>query len=167
MFGAPVKGLEMAGSRWSVYRFHLDSPITFTKSIRATIEHGHANHRSDNFLSVAYWYQTEPHAPFPPCRPLPTGCPGFTPSVGREMRGSEDGNAKNNFGPGMEENLRSKIHAIKPLAIFILVATFMIGANLFAATTTPVHGKVVYNVKDFGATGNKSDNARPGNSKGH
>jgi Protein of unknown function (DUF2961) len=31
-----------------------------------TIEHGHANHRSDNYSSVAYWYQTEPHAAFPP-----------------------------------------------------------------------------------------------------
>ena len=65
LFGAPVKGQERAGSRSSVYRFHLDSPITFTKSLRATIEHGHANHRSDNFYSVAYWYQTEPHAQFP------------------------------------------------------------------------------------------------------
>ena len=65
LFGASVKGEERAGSRSSVYRFHLDSPITFTKSLRATIEHGHANHRSDNYYSVAYWYQTEPHAPFP------------------------------------------------------------------------------------------------------
>ncbi len=29
------------------------------------IEHGHANHRSDNYFSVAYWYQTEPHTAFP------------------------------------------------------------------------------------------------------
>jgi hypothetical protein len=65
LYGAPVKGEERAGGRYSVYRFHLDSPITFTKSIRATIEHGHANHRSDNFYSVAYWYQSEPHAAFP------------------------------------------------------------------------------------------------------
>jgi len=65
LYGAPVKGDEKVGSRTSVYRFHLDSPIPFTHSIRATIEHGHANHRSDNFYSVAYWYQTEPHAPFP------------------------------------------------------------------------------------------------------
>jgi Protein of unknown function (DUF2961) len=65
LFGAPVKGPELAGSRSSVYRFHLDSPIPFTKSLKATIEHGHANHRSDNFFSVAYWYQAEPHAPFP------------------------------------------------------------------------------------------------------
>lgn len=65
LFGAPVKGEERAGSRSSVYRFHLDSPVPFTKSLRATIEHGHANVRSDNFYSVAYWYQTEPHASFP------------------------------------------------------------------------------------------------------
>jgi hypothetical protein len=65
LYGAPVVGEERAGSKSSVYRFHLDSPIPFTKSIRATIEHGHANHRSDNFYSVAYWYQSEPHAPFP------------------------------------------------------------------------------------------------------
>jgi hypothetical protein len=64
-YGAPVVGEERAGSRSSVYRFHLDSPIPFTKSIRATIEHGHANHRSDNFYSVAYWYQSEPHTPYP------------------------------------------------------------------------------------------------------
>jgi hypothetical protein len=70
LFGAPVVGQEKAGGRWSLYRFHLDSPIPFTKSLRATIEHGHANHRSDNFFSVAYWYQTEPHAAFPPLPPL-------------------------------------------------------------------------------------------------
>jgi hypothetical protein len=26
--------------------------------------------RSDNIYSVAYWYQTEPHAPFPPLPPV-------------------------------------------------------------------------------------------------
>jgi Protein of unknown function (DUF2961) len=65
LYGAPVKGDERAGSRSSVYRFHLDSPIPFAKSFKASIEHGHANHRSDNFYSVAYWYQSEPHAQFP------------------------------------------------------------------------------------------------------
>jgi hypothetical protein len=70
LFGAPVKGEERAGSRSSVFRFHLDSPIPFTRSMRATIEHGHANHRSDNFFSVAYWYQTEPHARFPDLPPV-------------------------------------------------------------------------------------------------
>ena len=84
LFGAPVKGQEVVGGRSSVYRFHLDSPIPFTKSLRATIEHGHANHRSDNYFSVAYWYQTEPHAVFPVLPPLeqrvsriyPVGGPG-------------------------------------------------------------------------------------------
>jgi len=70
LYGAPVVGTERAGSRSSVYRFHLDSPIPFSKSIRATIEHGHANGRSDNFFSVAYWYQTEPHAEFPHLPPV-------------------------------------------------------------------------------------------------
>ena len=69
LYGAPVVGEEKAGSRSSVYRFHLDSPIPFTKSLKATIEHGHANGRSDNYFSVAYWYQTEPHAAFPALPP--------------------------------------------------------------------------------------------------
>lgn len=34
-----------------------------------SIEHGHANHRSDDWSSTAYWYQQEPHAPF---RTLPS-----------------------------------------------------------------------------------------------
>jgi hypothetical protein len=65
LYGAPVVGTEAAGSRSSVYRFHLDAPIPFAKSFKATIEHGHANLRSDNFYSVGYWYQLEPHAAFP------------------------------------------------------------------------------------------------------
>jgi len=73
--GAPVKGEEHAGSRSSVYRFHLDSPIPFTKSLRATIEHGHANVRSDNYFSVAYWYQTEPHAAPPALPPVDARIP--------------------------------------------------------------------------------------------
>ena len=66
LYGAPVIGDELAGSGSSVYRFHLDSPIPFSQSFKATIEHGHANARSDNYYSVAYWYQAEPHEPLPP-----------------------------------------------------------------------------------------------------
>jgi len=69
LYGAPVVGAELAGGRSSVYRFHLDQPIPFVESFKATIEHGNANARSDNFYSVAYWYQAEPHRPF---RPLPS-----------------------------------------------------------------------------------------------
>jgi hypothetical protein len=61
LYGAPVVGDSLPGSGHSAYRFHLDSPIPFKTSFRATIEDGNANHRSDNFYSVAYWYQAEPH----------------------------------------------------------------------------------------------------------
>jgi hypothetical protein len=64
--GAPyMVDPERTGGRYCLYRWHTESPITFEKSIRVTIEHGHANDRADNFYSVAYWYQTEPHAEFP------------------------------------------------------------------------------------------------------
>ena len=82
LFGAPLKGAQVAGSRTSVYRFHLDSPIPFTQSFRATIEHGHANVRSDNCFSVAYWYQTEPHMVFPPLPPLNERLPRLYPVGG-------------------------------------------------------------------------------------
>lgn len=45
-------------------RFPIEDPVTFSTSIRVTIEHGHANKRSDDWSSVAYWYQTLPHRPF-------------------------------------------------------------------------------------------------------
>ena len=65
--GAPyVVDPERIGGRYCMYRWFLEGPIDFEKSIRVTIEHGTANNRSDNFFSTAYWYQTEPHAPFPP-----------------------------------------------------------------------------------------------------
>ena len=82
LYGAPVVGQEVAGGRSSVYRFHLDSPIPFTKSLRATIEHGQANHRSDNYFSVAYWYQTEPHAAFPALPALEDRVPRIYPVGG-------------------------------------------------------------------------------------
>jgi len=80
LFGAPVVGPEREGARWSVYRFHLDSPIPFTKSLKATIEHGTANNRADNYYSVAYWYQTEPHAPLPPLPPVEERLPRVHPT---------------------------------------------------------------------------------------
>lgn len=64
-YGNPQNGGDDRGAQWTVYRYHSESPIVFNKSIKVTIEHGHANHRSDNYYTVAYWYQVEPHAPFP------------------------------------------------------------------------------------------------------
>jgi hypothetical protein len=52
--------------RITVYRYQVCEPIIFHESLRASIEHGHANDRADDYSSVAYWYQTLPHAPFPP-----------------------------------------------------------------------------------------------------
>lgn len=68
--GAPyIVDPERTGGRYCLYRWHTESFITFEKSIKVTIEHGHANDRADDFYSVAYWYQTEPHAAFPPLPP--------------------------------------------------------------------------------------------------
>ena len=69
-YGCPLQEEDFqAGSKATVYRFHIPDPVPFKKSIEVTIEHGHANDRSDLLSSVAYWYQTEPHKvfrPFPP-----------------------------------------------------------------------------------------------------
>ena len=69
--GAPyIVNAERIGGRYCLYRWHIESPIPFERSIRVTIEHGHANNRSDNFYSTAFWYQTEPHMPFPALPPV-------------------------------------------------------------------------------------------------
>ncbi|HEX4488155.1 MAG TPA: glycoside hydrolase family 172 protein [Terriglobales bacterium] len=60
-----ISSAELAGGRYCLYRWHADNPVTFRKSLRYTIEHGHANDRADCFYSVAYWYQTEPFTDFP------------------------------------------------------------------------------------------------------
>jgi len=70
-YNAPYHGLILGGSdNWkgkiTYYRYHIQDPITFEKSIHVTIEHGHNNNRSDDLSSTAYWYQTEPHKPFEP-----------------------------------------------------------------------------------------------------
>jgi hypothetical protein len=52
--------------RTHVYRFHLEDPVRFRRSLRASIEHGHANCLTLELASVAYWYQTLPSRPFPP-----------------------------------------------------------------------------------------------------
>ena len=52
--------------RTHCYRFHLEDPVRFSRSLRASIEHGHANCLTLDISSVAYWYQTMPSRPFPP-----------------------------------------------------------------------------------------------------
>jgi hypothetical protein len=58
----------LEGAFTTAYRWRVPDPVTFRQSIRLLIEHGDGNppFRSGNFYySVAYWYQTEPHAVFP------------------------------------------------------------------------------------------------------
>jgi D-arabinan exo alpha-(1,3)/(1,5)-arabinofuranosidase (non-reducing end) len=83
-YGCPLQEEDFQpGSKASVYRFHVPDPVPFTKSIAVTIEHGHANDRADDFSSVAYWYQTEPHKPFPALAPLSERLPyAFEPPDG-------------------------------------------------------------------------------------
>jgi hypothetical protein len=70
-YGCPLQEEDyQAGSKATVYRFHIPDPVPFTRSIQVTIEHGHANDRADLLSSVAYWYQAEPHKPFPRLAPV-------------------------------------------------------------------------------------------------
>lgn len=65
-YGAPlIQSPEREGGRYCVYRFHGDNPVTFTKYLKHTLEHGHANDRSDMYYSCAYWYQDKPATDFP------------------------------------------------------------------------------------------------------
>jgi hypothetical protein len=61
--GMTLPGGPNFSGQISFYRFHIEDPITFSESLRVTIEHGHANKRSDDISSTAYWYQALPHRP--------------------------------------------------------------------------------------------------------
>lgn len=69
-YSGPYTGFHMeenpdfAGKN-AMYRWYLTDPIRFERSLVWTIEHGHANNYRSDYASVAYWYQLEPHAPFP------------------------------------------------------------------------------------------------------
>jgi hypothetical protein len=62
--------------RWSMYRWHIMDPILFHRDLKVTIQAlgWWPNHRyqplSDDIASIAYWYQTEPHTPFPMFPPV-------------------------------------------------------------------------------------------------
>jgi Protein of unknown function (DUF2961) len=70
-YAGPYHGITLASSvqehfgLWSMYRFHIEDPVRFQRSIKVTIEHGHANDQGNDYSSVAYWYQTHPHRPLP------------------------------------------------------------------------------------------------------
>ncbi len=70
-YGAPIIIMpERTGGRYCMYRWHGDNPVTFTRYLKHTIEHGHANDRGDNWFSVGYWYQDTPYTDFPALPPV-------------------------------------------------------------------------------------------------
>jgi hypothetical protein len=69
-YSAPYHGATIKDTltgRISTYRWHIEDPIPFTRRLEFTIEHGGTNDAPGvDYSSVAFWYQTHPHAPFPP-----------------------------------------------------------------------------------------------------
>ncbi len=81
---SPYFGIILPGGKnWSgkitYYRYHIEDPIIFHNNIKVKIEHGHANQRSDDWSSTAYWYQTEPHKEFNPILSLEERLPRDEP----------------------------------------------------------------------------------------
>ncbi|MCU0960567.1 MAG: DUF2961 domain-containing protein [Pirellulaceae bacterium] len=72
----PTKDNDPPPSQWSLYRWHIPDPICFQQELRVTIQalgwypHGKYKKTEDDIASVAYWYQSEPHAAFPPLPPI-------------------------------------------------------------------------------------------------
>ena len=75
-FSAPYLGYHAGkgnevGNRHLLYRFHIMDPIRFHQEIKVTMQalgwrnEGRYLPLQDDIASVAYWYQTEPHTPFP------------------------------------------------------------------------------------------------------
>ncbi len=68
VYSAPYHGINIKDEtlgRISTYRWHIEDAMPFKKSLKVTIEHGHANDHEGDYSSIAFWYQSEPHAPFP------------------------------------------------------------------------------------------------------
>lgn len=61
------------GQRFGLYRWHIADPIRFEKDLKVTIQalgwmtdgSGRYLPLEDDISSTVFWYQTEPHAPFP------------------------------------------------------------------------------------------------------
>ena len=65
-------GVYQSQTRFGMYRWHITDPVRFENRIRITIQalgwRSGARYLplQDDIASVAYWYQTLPHQPFPP-----------------------------------------------------------------------------------------------------
>ena len=76
---APADVIYKPGQRFGLYRWHVPDPVRFGRDLRVTIqalgwgEQGKYRVRGDDAVSsVAYWYQQEPHVPFPRPTTAPT-----------------------------------------------------------------------------------------------
>jgi hypothetical protein len=64
-------GVYQSQTRFGMYRWHITDPIRFEQRLRITIQAlgwrsgGRYLPLQDDIASVAYWYQTLPHTPFP------------------------------------------------------------------------------------------------------
>lgn len=115
MNGTIVHEEDVPGFHHS-YRFHLVDPIRFSSRIKVTFEHGHANHLSDDWSSVAYWYQTLPTAPLTipdvadrlPLRPRDAVVTAPLPELSETQRAAREATARR-----MEEfvELRDRVRA--------------------------------------------------------
>jgi hypothetical protein len=72
LFSAPYHGCivrDLLRNRIAVYRFDANAPVSFSQSLRVCIGHGFYNELACDYSSTAYWYQEEPHRPFPELPP--------------------------------------------------------------------------------------------------
>jgi hypothetical protein len=68
-FSGPYLGvtvLDREKNRVGAYRWHILDPIRFTKSLRFELQHGPNDDVPSEYATLAVWYQTHPHSPFPP-----------------------------------------------------------------------------------------------------
>jgi hypothetical protein len=107
LYSAPYHGINIKDEKVgkiSTYRWHIEDAMPFEKSLRVTIEHGHDNDHEGDYSSVAYWYQTEPHAPFPLFPSNPADLLPFVPPPPLQLPGAIEGEgllsgAKASAGP--------------------------------------------------------------------
>ena len=105
------------GGKNQMYKFYINDPVRFRKSLRVTIEHGHANNFENDYTSTAFWYQTEPHKPFPAMpgarERLPRWPEGVQQALEAELRLSGKLAALNSGGAGrVSEEDRKRIEAL-------------------------------------------------------
>jgi hypothetical protein len=64
-YGYSFKGNSDYTGKHSQYRFHVEDPVYFERSLRFSLEHGHANDKQGDWTSTAYWYQVGRTQPLP------------------------------------------------------------------------------------------------------